>query len=146
MYETDEEQERLVDAFEAADVPTEWRFSHHEHVLVTWHLFHRHEPTRVIDILRRGLQAIATSRGKPGRYHETITWAFAVLIHERIARSAADGSWDAFKRANDDLFDWETSIARYYSQEALDTDVARRVFVFPDRISDPSLSPAEEDV
>ena len=143
MYDTERDQQRLVEAFESADVPTDWRFSHHEHVLVTWHLFHRHEPTRVIDYLRAGLKAIATSRGKPERYHETITWAFAILIHERIARTQ-DGSWDAFKRAHADLFDWETSIARYYSSETLDTEVARRVFVLPDRVPD-RLPPAEED-
>jgi hypothetical protein len=32
------------------------------------------------------LLRFAIARGKPGLYHETITWAFFLLIRERMAR------------------------------------------------------------
>lgn len=133
MYQAPTEHETLIQAFEAGDVPADATFSHREHVLVTWHLFHRYAATRVIEVLRDGLKAVAASRGKPERYHETITWAFATMIHERLARMDSDATWEEFAARNEDLFEWETSIARFYSREALDSDLARRVFVLPDR-------------
>ena len=33
-----------------------------------------------------GLERFAAASGKPGLYHETITWAFLLLIGERLAR------------------------------------------------------------
>ena len=45
-----------------------------------------------LDALARftaGLQRFATFHGHPGLYHETITWAYLFLIHERMADSRA---------------------------------------------------------
>ena len=56
--------------------------------------------------MRDGLVRFATAHGAAEKYHETITWAFVVLIHERIARAPdpARETWEAFARANPDLF------------------------------------------
>jgi hypothetical protein len=67
-----------------------------------------------------------------GLYHETITWAFLLIIAERQARCGAV-TWDDFAAANADLLVWKPSILeRYYSTEVLRSDLARNVFVFPD--------------
>ena len=75
---------------------------------------------------------LAESRGKPEIYHETLTWAYMILINERIQRADVD-EWTAFKSDNEDLFQRGNVILRkYYRQETLDSDLARRVFLLPD--------------
>jgi len=47
-------------------------------------------------------------------------------------RSASD--WDEFAQDNPDLLIWKDGIlSRYYSEGTLKSDLARTVFVFPDR-------------
>jgi hypothetical protein len=43
-------------------------------------------------------------------------------------------SWEEFSEHNPDLLVWKGGILeRYYSQATLESDLARRVFVFPDQ-------------
>ena len=80
------------------------------------------------------IKRFADAQGATGLYHETITWAFLLLIADRQARTAA-ASWDEFERANADLVMWKPSIlSRYYSKELLESDLARRTFLMPDRV------------
>jgi hypothetical protein len=66
-------------------------------------------------------------------YHETITWAFLLLIAERQARTPAN-TWEAFAAANRDLLSWKPSVLeRYYAKDVLQSELARRVFVMPTR-------------
>ena len=81
------------------------------------------------------LRAYATLLGKPDRYHETITWAYLLLLNERMHRSGAEGKWEEFAAAHQDLFVWKNSILqKYYRKETLESEQARRVFVMPDRL------------
>src|SRR5437764_13542436 len=81
------------------------------------------------------LRRFAIHHGKATLYHETITWAFVALIHERMQRRP-DLDWDGFCRQNPELLTWHPSILdRYYRPETLASDLARRVFVFPDVIA-----------
>lgn len=122
----------LIERFEAGAIPNE-RFHHREHVRVVW-LYLRRYP--VLDALRRftaGLKHFAAVHGKANLYHETITWAYVFLIHERMMRAGDGQSWEEFAAANADLLDWENNILRiYYRAETLRSDLARRVFVLPD--------------
>ena len=76
----------------------------------------------------------AEAAGKPGLYHETITWAYVLLVHERRAATGAE-DWPAFAARNPDLLAWKPSVleARYYREETLWSDRARETFVLPDR-------------
>jgi len=65
---------------------------------------------------------IIGSRGAPGLYHQTITWAHLLLIHERMQRAGAPETWVSFRAI----------LERYYSPETLGSDLARRIFVLPD--------------
>ena len=56
-----------------------------------------------------GLKRFADVQGQPGLYHETITWAYLFLIHERIAKGADDETWDEFAARNPDLLGWNPS-------------------------------------
>jgi hypothetical protein len=126
----------FVDAFESLRLPAE-DFPHREHVRLAW-LYLRDTPLleavpRFVSSLRR----FAEHHGSPNLYHETITWAFLMIIHDRVARGTKDGSWSEFAAANEDLFRWKPSILdRFYNPETLQSDLARRTFLFPDRTAE----------
>ena len=67
------------------------------------------------------------------RLLETITHAYFFLIRERMARAGA-GDWEEFVRGNPDLLTWKDGIlSRYYNQATLESDLARRIFLLPDK-------------
>jgi hypothetical protein len=48
--------------------------------------------------------------------------------------SSASGDWDEFSRWNPDLLVWKDGIlSRYYQPMTLQSDLARAVFLFPDK-------------
>jgi hypothetical protein len=132
----DDETVRLVRGFEDGTLAD---FPHEAHVRVAWAYSRTLPPLEAVARMSEGLRRFATARGVPGKYHETITWAFVFVIHERVAHAPAtsdgDGNgdeWAAFARANGDLFE-RTLLRRYYDAETLDSPLARRVFVLPRR-------------
>src|SRR5262249_33718951 len=133
--------DELVERFEAGTLP-ESCFGHAEHVQAAWVYLRRHPFLEASARFRAGLQEFASRLGKADRYHETITWAYLVLIHERLQRLREHPSWEQFAAANRDLLDWKSSIlARYYRPETLGSPLARRIFLFPDNLpvaADPS--------
>jgi hypothetical protein len=122
----------LLDAFEACALPS-GDFHHRDHVHVAW-LYLRESP--LLEALTRftsSLKRFATHHGTPSLYHETITWAYVALIHERMERQPQP-DWEIFERDNPDLLTWKPSLLdRYYTKETLTSELARRTFVFPDR-------------
>ena len=120
----------LIARFERAEVD---EFHHHDHVRVAF-AYLRTMP--LLDALRAftaALRRFAAAQGKPQLYHETITWAFLFIIHERMAQ-APGADWEAFIAQNDDLLRWKPSVLeRYYPGEVLQSELARRVFVLPVR-------------
>jgi hypothetical protein len=64
---------------------------------------------------------------------ETITCAYFFLIRERMARYDAT-DWENFAHRNPDLLVWKGGIlTRYYKEATLKSELARAVFLFPDR-------------
>ena len=119
----------FLEAFEACTLPPEL-FSHRSHVRLAW-LYLR--DGSLLDTLPRyseGIKRYAGSLGASAKYHETITWAYLFLIHERMQR-AAYTTFDDFAAANADLFG--PVLERYYSPETLGSELARTTFVLPDR-------------
>jgi hypothetical protein len=122
-------------AFEACTLEP---FRHADHVRIAW-IYLREGA--LLDALHRfveGLRRYAASRGASGLYHETITWAFLFLIHERMQRTPADDGTNGFPEfaaANQDLLRWKPSVLdRYYRAETLQSELARRTFVLPDAV------------
>ena len=108
-------------------------FHHRDHVRLGWLYLRRLPALEALARFAEGLKRFATANGRPGLYHETITWAYLLLIHERMARAEA-ATWEEFARRNPDLLTWKPSILdRYYEKETLGSELARRVFVLPDR-------------
>jgi hypothetical protein len=121
----------LVDRFLDTSLPAD-RFHHQQHVEVAWTFVRRYGMPAALGEFTGAIKRFAAAKGADGLYHETITWAFLLLIAERQAKCGAE-SWDAFAAVNPDLLEWKPSIlARYYSSETLKSDLARQVFVFPD--------------
>lgn len=82
----------------------------------------------------QALKRFAGSKGAAGKYHETITVAYMLLIAERLD-GARQLTWSEFAAANPDLLAWYPSVlATYYSEALVASDRARRVFVMPDRL------------
>lgn len=110
------------------------RFHHIDHLHAAWLYLTRFPATEAIARFSEVLRSYAASLGKSDRYHETITWAYMLLVNERIRRSEPDGTWQEFAAANSDLFDRNSPILLgYYRPETLDSQLARRVFLMPDR-------------
>jgi hypothetical protein len=111
-------------------------FHHADHLRAAWLYLTRFPAAQAIAKFSEALKSYAASLGKTGRYHETVTWAYLLLLNERIGRSAPLGTWEQFAAAHPDLFDWKNSILhRYYRPETLQTsELARRVFLMPDRL------------
>jgi hypothetical protein len=116
----------LVRGFEAATLA---EFPHAGHVRVAW-WYVTHEPLLVaIARMRAGLQRFAAAKGKPERYHETITIAFVLLVADRWRDGEA---WDAFAARNPALLRWPCpALTRLYPADVLDSARAREVFVAP---------------
>lgn len=124
--------EDFISAFAACTLPEE-QFHHADHVRAAWLFLSRSSVLHAISKFCEALRAYATSLGKPERYHETITWAYLLLVNERTQRDPTVATWAEFAAQNPDLLDWKNPvIRRYYSTDTLESPLARRVFVMPD--------------
>ena len=135
-------------SFEDSSLPNS-AFHHRDHVRLAWLYLRRHSPLEALTRFADGLRRFATANGHPGLYHETITWAFLLLIRERMERGdhgdTAAGSWEEFAAANPDLLTWKPSVLdRYYRPETLGSELARRIFVMPDRAALADYTALEE--
>jgi hypothetical protein len=125
--------DEMIARFEARDLPGSG-FHHRDHVRLAWIYLRRFPVLEALARLSTGLADLARSRGVPGHYHQTITWAYVFLVGERRARTGPERSWEEFAEDNADLLEWSDGILRrYYHEETLRSELAREVFVLPDR-------------
>jgi hypothetical protein len=125
--------DELLRQFEDCSLPLD-RFRHSMHIQIAFLYLRRHP---VLDVLARFPQALkryAATHGQEGLYHETITWAYILLIHERMRRAAQAQTWEEFTATNLDLLVWRGGILKqYYRDETLSSDLARKIFLLPDK-------------
>ena len=134
----------FLHAFETGALPAT-DFHHRDHVRVAWLYLREETPSGAIGRFAESLKRFAKRAGKEGLYHETITWAFLLLVHERMGRASA-ATFEDFAAKNPDLLTWSPSVLdRYYRRETLASDLARRVFVMPDRLEAPMLGSGLEE-
>lgn len=108
-------------------------FHHADHVRLAFAYLSEYPVLRALEKFATALKQFAASQGKTQLYHETITHAYFFLIRERMARSECAG-WEDFERENSDLLRWNDGVLnRYYQQATLKSDLARSVFLFPDK-------------
>jgi hypothetical protein len=130
--------DQFLAAFENCRIRGE-HFHHTDHVRMGSLYLCRFPALEALRRFSDALMNFAAANGKPALCHETITWAFLLLIRERVARwcqqSGRQPSWDEFTGDNWDLLNWKDNILRkYYRDETLASEFAKRTFVFPDRI------------
>jgi hypothetical protein len=122
----------LIEAFEARSLAPS-AFPHREHVRLAWAYLQRETLADAIAKFCGGLKAFAASIDKAGLYHETVSWAFMLIIQDRIARGQ-ETTWEAFAANNDDLLrNGRQLLERYYLPVTLDSPLARASFIWPDR-------------
>jgi hypothetical protein len=125
--------EQTIEQFEKSVAPG-GSFHHADHVRVAFAYLRRYPFMEAVEKFSAALKRFALAQGKPGLYHETITWAYLFLIRERLARVGQSLNWEEFAEQNPDLLVWnEGVVQRAYRKETLASDLARRVFVLPDR-------------
>jgi hypothetical protein len=126
---TDEE---LILRFES-DAVSDDSFHHADHVRLAFAYLCQYPVLLALERFAAALKRFAEARGKSQLYHETITYSYFFLIRERIARCVGM-EWDDFARQNPDLLAWKDGVlTRYYHEATLKSDLARTVFVFPDK-------------
>lgn len=130
-----QDERTLIESFEDHSL-TPANLDHETHVRLGWLYLRRDPLLTAIDRFRRALQGYVAAHGQADRYHETITWAYLVLIHERMARHGSAQTWADFATHNPDLLGHGKSVlAPYYLPDTLASELARRVFVFPDALA-----------
>ncbi|HKN76976.1 MAG TPA: hypothetical protein VJW94_17495 [Candidatus Acidoferrum sp.] len=123
-----------MEAFESCTLPN-GSFHHAEHVKMAFLYLQKFTPLEALGRFSSDLTRFATACGKPHLYNETITWAFLLLIRERVARTNSPQTWDEFSAANADLLRWDDNILKkYYRPETLTSELAKNVFLFPDKL------------
>ena len=131
------EDEAFLAAFEAGDIGrlSDGGLSHEAHVRVAWLALRRDGLPGALASVGGCLRRLTASHGVPEKYHETVTWGFVFLINERMHRRPPEESWESFAARNADLIeDGASLLDRYWSQETLCSDLARRTFLLPDRV------------
>jgi hypothetical protein len=124
----------LMEKFEGGTLPIE-SFHHEQHVRVAFLYLAKYRVLEAVERFSTALTRFAARNDKAGLYHETITWAYMLLIRERMARAGREQTWREFRASNQDLLDRERPILKkYYLEETLASDLARNAFVLPDRI------------
>ena len=80
----DRDDGEFLRAFEDATLPAD-RFHHSDHVWVAWRYLSDRPLLEALTRFTESLKRFAAAHGATGLYHETITWAYFFLIHERMA-------------------------------------------------------------
>ncbi len=128
--------QELIHHFESATLPED-SFHHADHVRLAFAYLSHYPPLEALDRLSTALKRYAAARGKSQLYHETITHAYFFLIRERIARASSVTrtlDWDGFADRNPELLAGKNGLlTRYYQEATLQSDLARTVFLFPDK-------------
>lgn len=123
-----------LDSFAAGKVDAD-TFDHAAHIYVAWLSLEKWPLPEAVAYFTNALRRLTSRLGMPGKYHETITWFFMLLIHERRGEKDAT-DWFSFRHEQADLFagGGASILHRYYSRELLNSDRARRSFCLPDRL------------
>jgi hypothetical protein len=123
--------DELIAALDGRTLPAE-AFTHAEHVHLAWACLRRLPLLDALAEFRRLLIGFATHHGKPCLYHETVTFAYLLLVYERMARAPEITEWSRFARDHSDLLSWRDGpFFEFYGTDVLTDRLARFCFVLP---------------
>jgi len=130
-------EEIIINEFEQGRAPG-GSFHHADHIRVAFAYLSQYSLLEALQKFSEALRRFAAAQGKPGLYHETITWAYLFLIRERMMRADHAETWEEFAATNPDLLTWKREeggiLARYYRSETLGSNAARSAFLLPDNL------------
>jgi hypothetical protein len=115
---------------------------HRDHVRLGWIYLARAPLAQAAASFVADLQRLAAALGAPGKYHETITWAYLLWIHACMVNGPPHADSQVFLAAHPELLEPD-GLRRFYTKETLAAPEARRVFVLPDALANVARELAE---
>jgi N-formylglutamate deformylase len=112
-------------AVERSEAPNEG-FHHRDHLRLAWIYLHRYGRTEAAVRIAETIRQFAAHHGQSGRYHETMTQAWLLLVD-----AAGGSSFEEALSAKPELLD-QGLLRKYYSADLLASAEARARFVPPD--------------
>jgi hypothetical protein len=109
-------------------------FGHREHVRLAFICLSRHPDLAEAALqFRQAFRRFVVAQGMAHVYNETLTWAYLVLVNQRMHEKPAKDSFD-FLRQNPDLCDHRRGlISQYYDlAQVTRSPLAKELFVLPD--------------
>lgn len=105
-------------------------FGHRQHVELAWRYLGLHDVENAADAMAAAIRAVAAAHGAEGKYHETITraWARCVAVHNQRWPGETFG---LFIERNPQLLD-AGLLGHFYSPGRLGSAQARGSWVAPD--------------
>jgi hypothetical protein len=122
--------EDFLRAFEDLSFPANL-FRHREHVRVAWLYLKASDATRAAERITVGVRRFANHHGATQKYHHTLTLAWMRLVAAALVETPEGCVFEEFLAAHPELRD-KNLLAKYYSQELLQTTAAREGWVEPD--------------
>jgi hypothetical protein len=124
----------LLQAFETLTLDPA-HFTHRRHLEFGWRYLQRYGFPEGAARFAGRLRAYVEHVGAAAKYHETITWAYLVLMNEeRTLRSPPGETFDAMIARRPDLLDHRTgALSEVYDRTRLESVEARSVFLLPRR-------------
>lgn len=117
-------------AVEAAAHPGE-QFGHEAHLRLTWLCLRAHGFEEGLERIRELIRRYAKALGAPGKYHETVTRAWAVCMWHAMRGAPEARTFEALLVAHPELRDAKL-LWSHYTEGALSTPRAKEAWVEPD--------------
>ena len=129
--------EDFLRAFEDLSFPVQL-FHHREHIRVGWLYLKSSDATRAAERMSTGIRRFANHHGATQKYHHTLTLFWMRLVAVAMVETPEGCSFEEFFAANPKLGD-KNLVAKYYSQDPLQSAAAREGWVEPDLQALPNL-------
>src|SRR5690348_1647304 len=105
-------------------------FGHREHLRLAWRELREHDREIALARIETAIRHVAEAHGAPGKYHRTMTEAWASLVGYHLAEEPRL-TFDEFLDRFPGLLDGGL-LGRHFSPELLATPAARAAWVDPD--------------
>jgi hypothetical protein len=122
----------ILRRFESCTLPPA-ELNHRRHLALGWLYLRMYGfPLGVVEFQSR-LRAYVNAVGATSKYHETVTWAYMILMNEEMQlRAAPDEGFEVMIQRRPDLLDHRSgALAACYPSGQLDAADCRRVFMLP---------------
>ncbi len=129
--------EDLLRAFEDLSFPADL-FHHREHIRVAWLYLKSSDASRAAERMAEGIRRFANHQGATQKYHHTLTLAWMRLVAAALVETPEGFTFEQFMAPHPELCG-KNVLAKYFSDELLQTVTAREAWVEPDLQPLPTL-------